>query len=351
LAIPVKLRSPALAWLAIVVTVAVITFLQTVFLPVAFALLVYVLLEPLVRRFSDRPMLRFGASVVIVSVLIGIIGGSAYLMANPVMEWVRGLPDDLRAVQQQLAPVRQPLEEARETASVIESMSAIEEGEQEEPVQVVKVREPSTMEVALTEAPVALAAVFLTLFLSLLLLARGDRWLDGIAQIPRTPRAQKRLRVAIARIQRDLSRTLSWILLINISLGIATAAAMALWGLPQPYIWGVMVAIANFVPYVGALIVVVLIWISAVVEFQSVAEAFGPALTFFVLTTLEGQVVTPTLLGEGLKVNPFVILLGIALLGLLWGVPGAFLAVPVLVVLRVLADRVPRYRRFSGVLG
>jgi predicted PurR-regulated permease PerM len=200
LAIPVKLRSPALAWLAIVVTVAVITFLQTVFLPVAFALLVYVLLEPLVRRFSDRPMLRFGASVVIVSVLIGIIGGSAYLMANPVMEWVRGLPDDLRAVQQQLAPVRQPLEEARETASVIESMSAIEEGEQEEPVQVVKVREPSTMEVALTEAPVALAAVFLTLFLSLLLLARGDRWLDGIAQIPRTPRAQKRLRVAIARI-------------------------------------------------------------------------------------------------------------------------------------------------------
>jgi predicted PurR-regulated permease PerM len=346
---PIEWKWPFML-LAVLAAVAAITYLQAIFIPVAFSLLVYLLLEPLVRPFSHRPLLRTAASLAIVTTLMAGVVTAVGTLAAPVTEWIRELPADLREVEQELAAVRQPLREARESAKIIESLSEIEDVGEEGPMQV-EVRKPTWLDVAMTEAPLALAGLVLALFFSLLLLARGDQLFTGLVQAPRTAPARRRLRVTLVRMQRELSRTLRWLLIINLGLGIVVAGAMWLWGLSNPIVWGLVAAVANFIPYVGAMVVTVLIWISSVVEMDSLTAALGPSLTFLAVTSLEGQFATPTLLGQGFRVNPFLVLLGIALLGVLWGIPGAFLAVPILVALRVLVDVDPDLRRYSDLLG
>jgi len=112
--------------------------------------------------------------------------------------------------------------------------------------------------------------------------------------------------------------------------------------------WGLMAAVANFVPYVGPLAALVLIWIAGVVQFDGVLAGSLPALVFLLLTSLEGQLVTPAVLGRHLSLPPPLIFVAILVLGWSWGLIGAFLAVPALVTIKSVVTYWPSQAAVRG---
>jgi predicted PurR-regulated permease PerM len=117
---------------------------------------------------------------------------------------------------------------------------------------------------------------------------------------------------------------------VNICLGIATTVMTWLVGLPHPFLWGMLAAVMNFIPYLGAAIVIATLFVVGLIAFAALSHAVIAPLAYLGITILEGQVITPTLIGHRLTINPFLVFLAVAIWTWMWGPVGAFLGVPIL---------------------
>jgi predicted PurR-regulated permease PerM len=157
--------------------------------------------------------------------------------------------------------------------------------------------------------------------------------------------------VAIARsIEKHLSCYLLTITIINAGLGLSIGLAMAACGMPSPILIGLMAFFLNYIPYVGALGGVAITFFVGLLTQDAVGAAAIPALIYWGLTTLEGQFLTPVLVGRRLKLNPVVVFLSLAVWAWLWAVPGMFLSTPILIALKALSDRIPNMQLLSKFL-
>jgi len=137
-------------------------------------------------------------------------------------------------------------------------------------------------------------------------------------------------------IEENLGGYLIVVTAINLSLGIVTATAAWLMGLPSPLIWGALAFVLNYVPYVGPAIMDVLLFVIGLVTYPTLLGALVPPAVFMAITVLEGQFITPAIVGRRvLNLHPLAIFLGIAFWAWLWGPIGAFLATPILIMARV----------------
>jgi predicted PurR-regulated permease PerM len=152
-------------------------------------------------------------------------------------------------------------------------------------------------------------------------------------------------------IERKVSRYLLTITLINAGLGIVITIALAVIGLDYAYIWGSAAFLLNFVPFVGALVGTAMVAAYAIVSFDSVSYAFLAPAAYLLLTVVEGQFVTPTLVGRRLEMNTVAVFLTVVLWGWLWGVPGALVAVPFLVVFKVICENFEGLETMANFLG
>jgi predicted PurR-regulated permease PerM len=152
-------------------------------------------------------------------------------------------------------------------------------------------------------------------------------------------------------VEQQVSRYLGSVVLINAAVGLLTGAAMWLTGMPNPALWGVIAGLLNFVPYLGALATVVIIALAALISFPDPARALVPPLVFFAINLLEGNVVTPKLVERWLKLNAVASFLAVITFWALLGIPGALMAVPILVVVKVVCDHVESLRGIGSFLG
>ena len=111
-------------------------------------------------------------------------------------------------------------------------------------------------------------------------------------------------------------------------------------GLPHPFLWGMLAAVLNFIPYLGAAIVITTLFVVGLIAFSALSHAIIAPLAYLAITVLEGQVITPTLIGHRLTINPFLVFLSIACWSWMWGPVGAFLAVPILLGAMVAVRRI-----------
>ncbi|HSN70778.1 MAG TPA: AI-2E family transporter [Steroidobacteraceae bacterium] len=302
-------------------------FTRPVALPVALAIFGFLLLNPLVERIARTGIPRAAAVIAIQLALLAALASLVVATADPLVDWFKGLPQDLRAVRADLLEFRRPFAEAQESAKIIGELSELGEDDSYK----VEVAQPNWLETLLERGPTMLLTLAVAGFLTLLLLLTAPRSVEALYAAPIAAGTRRRLAVCIGRAQRDVSTYLGWLVLINAVLGAVVALVMAVLDLNNPLMWGLMAGVANFVPYVGPLAVLVMIWIAGVVQFDSVLAGTWPALTFLVLTSLEGQLVTPAVLGRHLALPPPLIFVAILVLGWSWGLFGAFLAVPALV--------------------
>jgi predicted PurR-regulated permease PerM len=140
-------------------------------------------------------------------------------------------------------------------------------------------------------------------------------------------------------IQVNTSIYFGTLTVVNICLGIAATVLTWLVGLPHPFLWGTLAAVLNFIPYLGAAIVIATLFVVGLIVFSALSHAVIAPLAYLGITALEGQVITPTLIGHRLTINPFLVFLSIACWTWMWGPVGAFLAVPILLCAMVAVRR------------
>jgi predicted PurR-regulated permease PerM len=147
-----------------------------------------------------------------------------------------------------------------------------------------------------------------------------------------------------------VSRYLTTITAINAGFGFCVGLAMYVLGMPNPLLWGVAAALLNFIPYLGGLIGIITAIAVSSVTFPGFAQAILPPLAYLALQFVESYLVTPTILGRRLELHIVPILVFLAFTTWMWGIVGAVIGVPLLVVVKVFSDNLPALAPLSGLL-
>jgi predicted PurR-regulated permease PerM len=305
------------------------------FLPLTAAFVIAVALVPALEWLERRGVPSAVAALSCVIAFLVLINGALALIVVPASSWFSELPARLPRIQANLAPLidfyaslQRFVDEALQAFATNTAAQA----------EAVAVETPSSlMDYVTTSAPAAAIQTFFALLLIYFFLA------GWTATRKRTIRSRGSFDSAMntARVIQNVvdatSAYITTIAIINALLGLAVALLLWAIGMPSPFMWGGIVALCNFVPYVGPILAAVLLAMGGLMTFDSIALAMVPALIQIGLHTVEANVVTPMVLGRRLTINPLLILLSLSFWGWIWGAPGALLAVPLLIIGQTLA--------------
>lgn len=336
---PLDVRSLSLSVLTIIALGATLYVARAILMPIVLALLVSFLLAPAVQGLTHLRLPEpLGAAVVLLAIL-GVAGLGTYVLWEPATEWIQQLPQSVRQIEARMRPVKQSVEELSETTEKVEEMTQAGSGTAPTTVKV-NVQRPGLTGTVINQTLSLLATVGAVTILLYFLLASGDLFLLKLVRV--LPRLEdKKIAVAIVReVRHDISHYLLTITLINAGLGLTVGIAMWWLGMPNPVLWGVMAASFNFIPYLGAISGAVILTLVALLTFDDFGRALLVPGVFLSLTTLEGFLITPTIVGHRLTLNPVAIFIWLTFWGWLWGVPGMLLAVPLLATLKIVCDHI-----------
>jgi predicted PurR-regulated permease PerM len=311
-----------------------------VFIPVAVALFLALLLTPAVDRLQ-RWGLRRGFAVAIVMLVVAAATAAAVnAIWSPATEWLARAPQTFREIDPRLRPVREMFERVDDVAERAGRLTQGQDAVAGKPAIVTPVAGRSTAFAFTKSALESLTVVPLTLFFLLggpPLLARMGASLAGNEASARTLRLTEAIRY-------EVGRYFGTVALINLGLGSATALALWALGMPNAILWGVLAGVLNFVPYLGPITAGLIFACAALVTFQNLGHALAVPGVFIVLHLIEGQLVQPLTVGRRLEVNALVLLLGVWFGYGFWGIPGILLATPALVALKVAAQYQPEWQ-------
>ncbi len=347
------MRPMAATGLLVLASFYTLYFCRSLLLPLVMAGLFALLLSPAVRGLKRlRIPEPLGAGLVILA-LLGTLGFGLYSLSGPAFEWVQRAPQSLRSAQLKLRDLQrsmQKLGRATEQVEKIAEVGAAAAGPHP-PAAVAVQSTPSLRERLFSQATdLATDAVVMTILLYFLL-ASGDLFLRKLIRV--LPRLEdKRRAVEIARqVEKDISAYLGMVTLINLGLGTAVAGSFLLLGVPNPLLWGAMVTVLNFVPYLGPAVNYAVFTMVGVLTFDNPLRMLAPVATFLVLNVLEAYLFTPMILGRRLTLNPVVLFVGLTFWGWMWGIVGAILAVPIMAVFKIFCDHIEPLAAIGEFLG
>lgn len=317
-----------------ILAIGIFYFAEGFLLPVTLAFLMALILSPVVRALRKSGVPEGVSAVLLVSLLTLAIAGATYTLSGPVSSIIDDAPQIGYELRRKLHVLREPLKKVEEAK---ERVDAVTRGEAAPGVQEVVVREPGLLTWAASGVPEIAAGGGLALVLLIFLLASGDLFYEKLVRSMPTMRDKKRWLRIVYDVEREVSRYLFTVSAINAGLGLCIALGLWVVGMPNPLLWGIMAGVLNFVPYLGALVGIVVVAIIALVEFPTLGAALAAPAVYAVCNTLEGQFITPALVGRRLQVNSVSVFLAIAFWGWIWGVIGALIAVPMLIVVKVFA--------------
>jgi predicted PurR-regulated permease PerM len=329
----------------LVLTLGVCWIAQELLIPLTLGILFGLLLSPIVSLLQRVRLPRAVGSALVLVAVIALLLGALASLAEPARDWVTNAPQTIRTIQHRFEDIRLPLREAREATKRIEDLT------QSSSAPTVIATQPSLLTTVAASTPRAITAVMAVFILVYFFLAGGDTFLRRLVEV--APRlSEKKMVVSIARdVQGEISRYLVTVSLINLGLGVATALAMHFVGLPTPLLWGAMAALFNFVPYVGPATTGFALFVAGFTTFDSLGQALAAPGVFFALTLVEGQLITPTIVGRRLSLDPTIVFLWLMLWGWLWGVVGLLVAGPLLACFRIVCQHVEGLHAISVMIG
>lgn len=197
----------------------------------------------------------------------------------------------------------------------------------------------------------ASALALTTAVLTFFLLVSGDLFLQKLVRVlPRIRDKVKAVKVVNA-VQEDVSRYLGTVTLINAALGAVAGTISWYWELPAPLLWAVLVAAFNFVPYVGAVVNVLLLLAASAATYATLGEILTPPALFALVTAIEGHLITPMIVGRRTQLNAVVVVVGLLFWAWVWGIAGLVLAVPLLLVIKGFAAHIERLEPINEFMG
>jgi predicted PurR-regulated permease PerM len=340
-------RHIALVGLFILALLYTLHFAQDFLLPIVLAMLLDLLLGPLVRGLRKlRIPEPVGAGIVVLG-LVATLVVSGWYLSGPAAEWLSRAPESMATVQRKLETLRRPVEQVSQAAVQVEA--ATEVGADGTPQ--VEIKGPSLGKQLFGGTTAALGAAAVIVFLTYFLLAVGDLFLQKLVTVLPQFRDKKKA-VTIAReIESQISTYLFTATLVNIGVGVVTGIALALVGMPNAALWGVVAAVLNFVPYVGAVVNVAILALAALLAYETTSQALVVPAVFFGINLIEGNLVTPMILGNRMRLNTVALFIGLLFWWFLWGIPGAILAVPIMAALKIFCDHIESLAPVGEFLG
>jgi predicted PurR-regulated permease PerM len=316
--------------------------------PVMMAFLLSLVFSPLCRWLRRRRIPEAVSAAVIVAALVAGLIAAITSLAVPVAGWIDDAPQYMWEIEQKLQSWSGVAEAVSDADKEIKEATEAASGDGE--AMEVVVQESGPMSTIALEAPVVAAQTVLVLILLYFVLASGNLFYERLVRVMPTFSDKRRALSIVYDVEREVSRYLLSITLINAGLGAAVVIAFTLLGMPNPFLFGLLAFGLNYVPFIGALAGTALVFSVALVSQETAWAAAVSALTYWGLTAVEGQVVTPMIVGRRLRLNTVVIVISIAFWAWLWSFMGMLMAVPLLVTFRVFCKHVPQLSKIEEFL-
>lgn len=335
-------RSAGIVVLATIAVAAALYLAREFLVPIGLAILFTALLRPVVRRLERvRVPAPAGAAIVLV-LFVGLLVTGGLMLVDPVRDWMAQAPATLAAAQRKLETLRRPLQTITTTAQKVEAVTS---GGQSGDTSATAPPAPSAgFSVSAIAARVfgttasLLGGLVETVLLTLLLLASGGAFLGKLVNVLPLKREKQEAVKIVEEAESVVGRYLTVTALINAGQGTVVGLAMWLLHLPNPVLWGILTFFLEFIPYLGGASMLILLTLAGLATFDHLGQALLPPAVYLTITTLQNNLVSPVAYGRRLNLNPPAVFVGVLFWWFLWGVAGAFLAVPILATVRILGD-------------
>ena len=347
-AAPLAKTKPVQTVLIVLGSIAFLYFARPVLLPIVFACVAGMTLKPLIRWLSSWHIPPALSAAVVLCLLVSGFAIGFFQLGRPALTWMNEAPQHMAELRQRVEKIFPRIARFGQAAAAVNNLGATDaEKDKVTTVQIKTSRVPSTF---INWTGTFLVGVGETLVLLYLMLASGDMFLQKLVRVMPTFSDKKSAVEISHEIQQNISNYLFSVSLINLGLGIIVSGGLYFMGVPNDAMWGLLVALLNFIPYFGPVAGCVLLAAVGLLTFNTLWQALLPPAWYLLLHLLEANLITPVLLGRRFTLNPVVIFVSLIFWTWLWGVPGALLSVPILVSIKVVCDRVPALSHVSEVL-
>jgi len=328
--------------------IAFLYFARPVVLPVVLACAAGMTLKPLIRWLSYCHIPPALSAAVVLCLLVAAVGIGFFQLGRPALTWMNEAPQHMTALRQRVQRMLPHIARISEAATAVNNLGATEEEQKMTPT--VELKDSRGTSAFINWTGSLLAGMGEALVVLYLLLASGDMFLQKLVHVMPTLSDKKRAVEISHEIQQNISNYLFSVSLINIGLGALVSGGLYLMGVPNAVMWGMLVAILNFVPYFGPVAGIILLATVGLLTFDTLWKGLLPPAWYLLLHLFEANLITPVALGRRFTLNPVVIFVSLIFWTWLWGVPGALLSVPIMVSIKVVCDRVPTLSSVSELL-
>jgi predicted PurR-regulated permease PerM len=357
-------RSLGLTILSVIAVILVLQYAQSVLIPIAIAVLISYVLGPIVDSLARHGVARWAGSALVIVLLCGGLSFGVYKLAPQLISVVENVPQAARRLldRTRVRPRRGDegaLEKVQRAATELDKAAAAATQPAPVPsgVQRVQVVEPTIRATDYLWAGGKNVMAFLgqfamVLFLVFFLLVTGDLFKRKLVKIAGPTLTKKKITV---QIMDDINKQISSFLRVQVltSVLVAVATGVVLWwfGIEQFIVWGFLAGVFNSIPYLGPLIVTGGLGIVTFMQFDDVVKTGYVCLATLAITSLEGWLLTPALMGRAAQMNPVAIFVGLLFWSWVWGVWGTILAVPLMMMVKAICDRVEDLQPVGELLG
>jgi predicted PurR-regulated permease PerM len=348
----IDVRGSALTVLMTVACIFAVQWARPVLVPLLLGILISYALEPMVYRVSQWGIPRGVAAPLIFVTTLGAIGGLGWALSYQLTAVADRLPSAAHEMREAVQTYRNgtpgPVAKVQEAANELRKLSGTDVQTSTPPSHAPSVpieQRPFDLGDYLWEGSLSVTTFIgdtvVVLFLALYLLLAGDTFRRRCVEIAGPTLSQKKITLQILdAMSLQISRYLFMRMVISGTVGAGTFVAFWAIGLAQPAVWGVAAGLFNVMPYVGPAVITATSGVAAFVQFHTVAMATLTAVLATVVACLEAYAITPWLMSQTAAMNPVAVFLGLLFWGWLWGLPGLFLAVPILMVIKSISDHV-----------
>jgi len=325
--------------LLVLVAVGVLLYVaHFAFIPIALALLFALVLSGPVEALFRLHVPRSLSATVILIIVLGLLAGLVVVMWAPTQHWFAAAPQTVKVIKRKLNPAIKFIGHVEELRSSAGNIGAANQPAAPAAPLPASADNESSSALFLYETREAMISVLTFVIVTLFLLAGGPPMLARMTAAFVDDLNAAHVLAIIEKVRGEVGKFYVTTALINVGFGLATAGVMMLCGMPTPFLWGVLAAALNFIPYAGSAATLIVLTLVAFVTFDGMGQVLAVAGSYILLAMVEGQIVQPLFVGRRLKINPLLIFLALWFGGLFWGIAGVVLATPALLTLKVIAE-------------
>jgi predicted PurR-regulated permease PerM len=334
-AVPRRMRSVAITGIFVLAIFYTLYFTAEIAVPLVFALLFKLLLQPGVRVLGRIKVPQPLGALAMIILLFAVLGGGGYLLAGPATAWLERAPDSLPRLEQHLRVFKRPIQQVQEATKQVEQLTQ-NPGEGKP----IAVKGPGLVEYLFASTRHLMSGLGITVLMLFFLLSSGELFMRRLVEILPNFRDKKRAVEMSYEVEENISAYLLTISIMNALVGLAAGLSMWAIGVPDPILWGALAFILNYVLILGPLTGMALFFVAGLMSFDALWQALIPPGAYLIIHMIEGEWVTPMLVAKRFTLNPVLVIGSLIFWDWMWGIPGALLAVPMLAVFKIVCDRV-----------